>query len=142
MKRLLQSATVLSLFVLGTLSAHPDDLSKLEGKWSVSKTNDQGQSYKQVIEIKKDKFKFRLLGSDDSVQFYAEGEIKLAKLGAFNSIKFTNIKGGASESDLQPVDDDRTSIYMLDGDSWLVASNFDKDRDGQKPALEVYKKVK
>ena len=55
-------------------------------------------------------------------------------------MKVTDIKGGASEADLSPVDDDRTLVYQLGYDSWTVASNFDKERD-QAPSLDVYKKV-
>jgi hypothetical protein len=40
------------------------------------------------------------------------------------------------------VDDVYVSIYTLDGDSWTVASNFDKQRDGQNPSVDVYRHVK
>jgi uncharacterized protein (TIGR03067 family) len=133
-------AGVCVCWILFALSVSADDLDKLSGKWSVNKTNDQGQAYAQTIEVKKDKFTFKISGKDGSVYLYAEGHIKVEKLGPFQVIKLTDIKAGQSETDTQSIDDDRTSIYQLDRDTWTLASNFDKERN-QKPVVDVYKKV-
>jgi len=137
MKRLF---TLAAITVLYTLTALGDDLAKLEGKWSVKKTRD-GQSYTQNIEIKKDTFKFKIIRGSDEVAIYAEGKLKLEKSGPFNVVKFTDIKAGASESDISAIDDDHISIYVLGDSTWTVAANFDKDRDGQKPSLDAYAKA-
>ena len=137
MKRLLTLATITTLFALTALA---DDLAKLEGKWSVKKTRD-GSSYTQTIEIKKDTFKFKIIRGADDVAIYAEGKLKLEKSGPFNVVKFTDIKAGASESDISAIDDDHISIYVLGDSTWTVAANFDKDRDGQKPSLDAYAKA-
>ncbi len=121
-------------------SAFADDLEKLAGKWSANKTNPEGRKYTQTIEITKNKLTFKIVGEDQAVRLYAEGTVKVEKLGPFSVMKVTDIKGGASESDLSPVDDDRTLVYQLGYDSWTVASNFDKERD-QAPSLDVYKKA-
>ncbi|MBM3839005.1 MAG: hypothetical protein FJ398_13765 [Verrucomicrobia bacterium] len=132
-------ALILAAFVAcGTFSLRSDDLSKLEGKWSVKKTNSEGLTFTQVLEIKKDKFKFRLVGADKQTHLYAEGDIKLSKLGPFSAIKFFNIKGGTSADQLDPVDDDRDIIYMLEDNVWTIAANFDKAHDGQKPSADAY----
>jgi uncharacterized protein (TIGR03067 family) len=131
------AACGLLLFASGALA---DDLEKLAGKWSVNKTNDQGQAYTQSIEIKKDKFTFRIMRSDGTLRLYATGDVKLDKLGPFNVMKLTNIKAGQSESDTGPLDDDRALIYQLEENSWTVASNFDKERN-QKPAVDVYRRA-
>ncbi|MSU21934.1 MAG: hypothetical protein EXS30_11140 [Pedosphaera sp.] len=141
MKHLLKLGLFVSLFIVPSANVWSDDLAKLEGKWVVKKTNGDGQAFTQIVEIKKDKFTLSIVGSDGKVRLYAEGALKLAKLGSFNSIQFLNIKAGASELDLQPIDDDHISIYMLEEGSWTVASNFDKDRGDQKPSLDTYKKV-
>jgi hypothetical protein len=119
-----------------------DDLEGLSGKWSVKKVNDQGQNITQTIEVKKDKFVFQILTSDGSVVLYAEGDFKIEKLGPFTAARFSNIRGGSSASNLQDVDDVYESVYTLDGDTWNMATNFDKQRDGQKPSLDVYHHVK
>ena len=137
MKRLITLAAITALF---TLTALADDLAKLEGKWSVKKSRD-GQDYTQTIEIKKDTFKFRILRGGDEVVIHAEGKFKVEKSGPFNVAKFTDIKAGSSESDLSPIEDDHTSIYVLGENTWTVAANFDKDRDDQKPSLDVYTKA-
>ena len=80
------------------------------------------------------------MGNDDKVALYAEGDIKLEKLGPFNSIKFYNIKAGLSSSETQPVDEERASIYQLGEGSLTVASDFEADRN-QKPSLDVYSKA-
>ena len=139
MKRLLLNFTVaMATFTATALFA--DDAERLAGKWSIKKTSDQGER-KQTLEIKKDKFIFQILGSDDQVVLHAEGDLKLEKLGPFNSVRFFHIRGGQSPSDLQEVDDEYTSIYTLDEDSWTLATNFDKDRN-LKPSVDVYRRVK
>ena len=141
MKRFITLAVMAGLLTLSALTAFGDDLAKLEGKWSVKKTNDDGQTYTQVVEIKKDKFKFRIIGTGDQVVLYAEGTVKTETMGSFNVAKFTDIKAGGSEGDAQPINDDRSSVYMLGYNTWTLASNFDKDRDNQKPSVDVYSKA-
>ena len=119
-----------------------DDASALAGKWSVKKVNNEGQNITQTIEIKKDKFVFQIRSSDDSVVLYAEGDLKLEKLGPFSVARFMNIRGGGSASNLQDVDDVYVSVYILDDDSWTMASGFDKQRDGQKASADAYRRVK
>ena len=119
-----------------------EDSSSLSGKWSTKKTNDQGQSFTQTIEVKKDKFVFEIVGADDNVVIHAEGDLKLEKLGPFSSAKFHHIRGGSSAGNMEEVDDEYVSIYVLDGDSWTLSTNFDKQRENQKPGVDVYKRVK
>src|SRR5262249_37068745 len=78
---------------------------------------------------------------DGDVRVHAEGDLKLEKLGPFDSARFVHIRGGRSASDLNDVDDEYTCIYTLDTDTWHLASNFDKDR-GQNPSVDVYQRVK
>ena len=133
---------LLVAFLGGAGSLSADDLASLSGKWSIKKTNDQGQSYTQTIEIKKDKFVFQIVGADDNVVIYAEGDLKLEKLGPFSSAKFYHIRGGPSAGNTQEVDDEYVSVYVLDEDTWTLSSNFDKQRENQKPGADVYKRVK
>ena len=65
----------------------------------------------------------------------------MEKSGPFNVAKFTDIKAGSSESDISEIDDDHISIYVLGENTWTVAANFDKERDDQKPSLDVYTKA-
>ena len=130
--------------LVGLLAATPrlqaDDLEKIAGKWSVNRTNDQGQAYSQTLEVKKDKLTFKIIGGDGSLRLYATGDVKLEKCGPFSVIKITNIKAGQSEGEASPVDDDRTMIYQIGVTTWTIASNFDKERS-QEPRVEVYTKV-
>ena len=139
MKSLLLSLCTAACFVHSSVFA--DDLESLSGKWMIKKVNDQGQKITQTIEVKKDKFVFQILNADDSVVLYAKGDFKLDKLGPFNAARFSNIRAGESSSNLDAIDDIYTSVYVLDGDSWTLATNFDKQRDGQKPAADVYRHV-
>jgi len=137
MKRFFAVATILAWFTFSTLA---DDLAKLEGKWSLKKTNSDGQSITQTLEVKTNTFKFKI-SHGDQTSIYAEGQLKLEKSGPFNVVKFTNIKAGSSESDIDEINDDHVSIYVLDDEAWTVAANFDKDRDDQKPSLDRYTKA-
>ncbi len=120
-----------------------DDAPVPTGKWTTRKVNDQGQSYSQTLEIKKDKFVFQVLGADDQVALYAEGDVQLKKLGPFNSARFFHVRGGQSSADLQDVDEERQVVYVIDTekDVWIVASNFDADRQ-EKPSVDVYRRAK
>ena len=128
---------------VGATRALSDDLEALAGKWSAPYTNEDGQSLTQQVEVKKDKFTYKISDADGGTRLYAEGDLKLEKTGPFKTISFTNIKAGESSSDTNPVDDTYTSIYtMTDDGAWLVVMNFDKERDNQKPRLDVYRKIK
>jgi hypothetical protein len=119
-----------------------DNLETFAGKWSVKKVTEQGQDYTQTITVKKDKFIFQILGAENQVLLYAEGDLKLDKLGPFSTARFMNLRAGRSGSDLRAVDEEYVSVYRIDGDLWTVAANFDKDRDGQKPSLDLYRRAK
>jgi uncharacterized protein (TIGR03067 family) len=114
-----------------------DDLEDLAGKWSVSKSKD-GAQFKQVIEIKKDKFVFHIINGDQKEILYAEGKVKLDKASGLKIIKFVEIQYGQSKEDLQTLDDDRTDIYTLRDGKLLLVSNFDKERDDQEPQVDAY----
>ena len=133
-------ATVSLLLFVGS-SAFAGDLEDLAGKWSVKKTND-GQTFTQTVEIKKDKFMFKIVGADDKLVLYAKGDVKVENVGAFKSVKFFNIQAGSSKDDLESVDDDRNCIYTLSetGTTFNLATNFDKNRD-KGPVLDAYSKV-
>ena len=134
--------TVLGLAAVCATPALGDDLEALAGKWSVQKTNDDGQRYTQQIEIKKDKFTFKITDKDGDTLIYAEGKAKLDKAGPFSTISFTDIQAGQSSAQLDAIDDTFTSIYKLDGDTWMLVMNFDKDHGEQfKPSLDVMRKL-
>jgi uncharacterized protein (TIGR03067 family) len=125
-----------------SLAVRADDLEKLAGKWTVKKTGDEGRPITQVIEITKAKFKFSILDKEGEVRLYAEGDLKAEKLGPFSTLKFTNIKAGGSPSDsLQEVNEDRTVVYQLSGDTLTVAANLDAERNNP-PSLDKYTKSK
>jgi len=136
---LLYFTVAASLFFTSTLLAAEADL--LAGKWSVKKVNDEGQKYTQTVEIKQDKFAFQIAGEDDQVVFVAEGGFKLDNLGPFKAARFFHIKAGQSASKLEDSDEEYVSVYRLAEDTWMLASNFDKERQ-QKPTLDVYQRVK
>jgi hypothetical protein len=121
-------------------AADAPDASKLQGKWEVKKTNRQGQKVTQIIEIKNDKLIFKVFSEDDQLRLYAIGDIKTERLGPFNILKVMNIKAGGSESEAEPIDDDRQIIFTLRDDALTLASNLEKERDDQPPTLDVYKK--
>ena len=144
MKR--QFLIIVFTFGVGLLAspAFSEELSAFAGKWTCQKTNEDGQHYSQTIEIKKDKFTFKVLSPDGETRLYAEGDMKLDKSGPFKIVVFSNLKAGASSSDTTPIEDTYTSIYKFtDPDTLLVVMNFDKERDEQqKPRLDDYRKVK
>ena len=116
-------------------------LEKLQGKWSGKRTASDGQEVTQVLEIKGGKLTFQILNADKEVRLYATGNVKAEMQGPFRVLKITDIDGGRSTNDTQPVNDDRSTVYWLSGDTLTLASNFDKERENQGPRVEVYQRV-
>jgi uncharacterized protein (TIGR03067 family) len=141
-KQFVSTLIALGFAAVCVTPAFGQDLDLLAGKWSIQKTNADGQRYTQQIEIKKNKFTFKITNTAGESQLYAEGDVKLDKAGPLKVIVFSNIKAGQTAAETDSIDDTYTSIYKLDGDSTLLmASNFDKDREGQKPSLDAYRKA-
>lgn len=136
-QRLFCSFMTLCLFTLLACPAFAGDLEKMAGNWSLTRTNENGQVYTQSLEIKKDKFTFRVITSDKNTVLYAKGAVKLEKCGDLRSATFYDIEGGKSQDDLNPSDDDRHCVYVLDGNTLTIGLNFDKDRENG-PRIEVY----
>ena len=134
-------ALALLCLALTATPARADDWDKFNGKWTTKKSNDEGRSWTQVIEIDKGKFKFRILSSDGAVRLHAEGDVKLEKHGPFNALRFYNIKGGESPDSLETVDDERIVIYQLGFDTLTIAENFDRERQNP-PSVDKYTKTK
>ena len=137
---LISLAVAASLFSLAAAAA--DDMDALIGKWSVKKVNDYGQKVTQTFTIKKGKAIFQMLDAEGQPILYAEGDLKLDKIGPFNAAHFVNVRGGNSPDNLQDLDDEFVSIYRLDGDTLMMASFFDKERDQMRPSVDIYQRVK
>jgi hypothetical protein len=114
-------------------------LEKLQGKWSGKGTGGDGREV--TLEIKGGKLTFQILNADKEVRLYATGNVKAEMQGPFRVLKITDIDGGRSATETQPVNDDRSTVYWLSGDTLTLASNFDKERDNQGPRVEVYQRV-
>src|SRR5687768_7512966 len=129
---------VVAMALAGT--AWADDLAALQGKWSVKKSGDRG-TFTQQLEIKEKKFVFKIMNADDAVTFVATGEVELKKQGPFNTARFFSIKAGRSDTELEAVEEERNSVYLLDGGQFYLASNFDKAREREKPSVDAYSKA-
>jgi hypothetical protein len=129
---------LVAALLVGTVRA--DDLASLQGKWTVKKTGDRG-AFTQQIEFKQKKWVFKIVNSEDAIVFVATGEVELKKQGAFNTARFFGIKAGRSDTELEPVDEERNSVYLLDGGQFFLASNFDKAREREKPSVDAYSKA-
>jgi len=143
-KQIVINLSILGLTAMCAMPAFSEDLSTFAGKWTVEKANEDGQKYRQDLEIKKDKFTFKISSLDGETRIYAEGDVKLDKTGPFKTLILSNVKAGQSATDLSPLDYTYTSIYKFgDDDTLMIVMNFDKDRDEQqKPRLDVYHKAK
>jgi len=138
--------TILSAFTAVLVSsfaasfAMADDLDALAGRWVADRADSRGRTFKQVLEFKKDKFKFSLTREGDDRGLYAEGDVKVEALGPFKALTMGNIQGGLSPTDLQPVNDDRAVIYVLGDNELITAVNFDKPRS-EPPMVTKYTKA-
>jgi hypothetical protein len=127
---------VVGLLVGTTWCSIANDLNAIQGKWSVKKED----STTQTLEFKKDKWTFKILGDGDT-RFVAAGDVEVKKTGGFNIMRLHNMKYGSSESDLDEVADERNIVFFLHEGQLYVASNFDRERENEKPNVDGYSKV-
>jgi hypothetical protein len=120
-------------------AADPIPVSKLAGKWSSTGTGPDGRKATQILEFSGDKLKYQLLDEDKQPRIHATGQVTTESAGPLNILKVTDIRGGESPDNLDPVNDDHTSVFVLDGETLTLASNFDKERDNQVPRVDVYR---
>ncbi len=140
--RLTYYLAFLFLTAVCALPSRADDLDRLQGHWVAKNTNDEGQVSTLNLDLAKNKLTFKILNAEKQVSLYAEGEIELKSMPPFKVIHFFNLKAGASAADLQTVEDERNTIYTFDDDgNCVMAGNFDKTRDNEKPNLTTYHKV-
>jgi hypothetical protein len=140
----LTRALVIGGFVVlagNAFSAESPALARLQGKWSGTRTAADGQTGTATIEIKGNKLIFQMLNADKEVQLFARGDVKVESVSGFSVLRITGIEAGRSSTDTKAADDDRSTIFVLRGDTLTLASNFDKERESEKPRLETYERV-
>lgn len=113
-------------------------LDSLQGKWSTSRTNQQGEKFTQAIEFKRDKLTFQLRSENNEVRFVAKGNITLEKMGPFNVFHLTELETGRSMDELQFVDDPRAYVFSLRDNKLSIASGFDRQRKNEPPQADTY----
>lgn len=128
---------VVSLSV-SAVAAEKSGLDDLQGKWSVTKTNGEGDRYTQHLDIKDSRLAFELRDGSGEVRFYAKGKIKAEKAGPLNVLIVSDIEAGRSSSELEAVNGDRTSVFAMREGKLVLVSNMDKERDNQPPTLDTY----
>jgi hypothetical protein len=128
----------LALAVAAASAADSTGIDKLQGVWSSKRTNQESQVVTHVLEIKKDRLTFKIVTADGETGFFAKGTVAVQKLGPFQNLTITDISAGRSEDNTEAVDDERASIFIVDGDTLTMASNFDKIRENQPPGVERY----
>jgi hypothetical protein len=132
----------LSIAAGSAAAADSSGLDRLQGVWSANRTNQEGQVLSQVLEINNDRLTFKVVGADSEIRLFAKGAVTVQKLGPFQTLKITGIQAGRSEDATEAIDDERTSVFVLEGDALTLASNFDKTRAGQPPRAETYSRSK
>jgi len=136
------STLSVSLSVVSITAAESSGVDALLGSWSGKRTNQDGQVVSQLLEFKKDSMTFKITGADGELQFFAKGTVAVQKFGPFQAVKITEIRAGQSEDSTEAVDDERMSVFVVNGDTLTLASNFDKVRANQPPRAEAYSRSK
>lgn len=115
-------------------------LKSLQGKWNGERVNSEGRRNKATIEIKDDKMEYRAFNNDGELRFIAKGNLKIEKAGDLRALVITDIRAGRDQDNLEPVDDDRTSVYTIREGKLYLGSGFDKARDNERPRVEEFTK--
>src|SRR5687767_6785948 len=118
---------------ISAVAAEKSGLDDLQGKWSVTKTNREGDRYTQHLVIKDKRLTFEIRESSGEVRLHARGKIETEKVGPLNMLVISDIEAGRSATDLEAVEDERTSVFALREGKLVLVSNMDKERDNQPP---------
>ena len=141
----MKKVSIVGFIVLLALGSHAAELSSglkaLQGKWSGARTNREGDRYAFTLEIKDDKLTFEAKDPGGDIRLVAKGTAKAEKSGPLNVLTLSNIRAGGSADDLQDVGDTRTSIYTIRDGKLLIASNFDRERENERPRVDEYTRV-
>jgi hypothetical protein len=138
MKTFLCSLALVALLAPTAILAAGSGLDDLQGKWSGKRTNNEGRVFSQQMEFAQDKLTFELRNEDGELRFVAKAKVKTAKAGPLNTFTLFDIEGGRSNDNLERVDDERTSVFTVREGKLIVASNFDRERDNERPNVDVY----
>ena len=135
------------LVLLSTIGPAPaadpsPELAKLQGAWSLSRTNSEGRRSFRSLEFSGGQVTFQMRDADEELQFVAKGKANAEKMGPFNILTISAIRAGRSEDELEPTDDTRAYVFTLHEGQLVFASNFDRERENQPPGLEVYTRRK
>ncbi len=131
-------SAMLALFAAPALSAADSaGLEALQGKWSAKGAEGDRRS----IEFKGEKITFEIAGADGQTRLAGKGTVKAAARGPFKVIEVSDLQAGRSAEDLQPSDEEVSIIYTFHEGALVLAVNFDKTRERQKPELVVYNRV-
>jgi hypothetical protein len=131
-------AFLLVLFEAPAFSAEESaSLEALQGKWSAKRPEGETRS----LEFNRDKVTFEIVGSDGQIRALARGSVKAVSLSPFKVLQVSNVQIGRSADDLKPSEEELSFVYTFHEGSLVVANNFDKARDRQKPDLIVYNRL-
>jgi hypothetical protein len=140
MLRTITSLFMAFAFISAAAAAENSELEKIQGKWEVKKTSEEGDKITQVLEVKKDAMVFKILNASGDTTFVATATVKPQKAGAFNTFTISNIKTGSNEDSLEVADGERAYVYQLGYQTLTIVSNIDEERE-RPPTIDVYKKV-
>src|SRR5688572_5873256 len=135
--RILEVAAAL-IAVCAPIQHQASELDALQGRWVITKTNQEGRVFSQVIEVQKDQFTFQILDADSQLRFTSKGTAKATRSAPFDLLTVTDIRAGRSPEQMDAVDDTRAFVYTVRDNNLILASNFDKVRANEKPGAESY----
>lgn len=143
MYQLLKQTVILTLVIAAVgLTALAGPAEALDGKWTASVENEWGVKQTVQLELKQQKFIYRVRSENGQTELYAKGDFALKSLKPFNVVEFTNIQGGGDEYSLEPINEDRTALYLKDYSRLTLALNFDALRYDDPPRAVTFSKVK
>jgi hypothetical protein len=125
--------------LLSATTLHADDLAALDGKWSMKRKTDDGQTATYQLHFKDGKFTFRLMSEGGSTLLYAEGTAKIASAGAVKVLMLSDLKAGPSDTEINPVEEKFDAPVRVAGGTLYLASGLDRERE-ESPRLDVYRK--
>ena len=141
MKTYFTAVVLVAFGCVRVIQAADAGLAELQGKWTTTRTNNEGQVYSMHLDISDPKFAFELRDEAGEKRFVANGRIKTQKAGALRFFTLSDIEAGRSADDLEFVEDERSSVYSVRDGRLIVASNFDRYRDNERPSIDIYTKV-
>jgi len=132
-------AVLFCLLLTATFVLAGDLPESMHGKWTLKRTNQEGEPVVQKLIFKAGTFEFRMMSEGGSTLIFAQGKAQVQSAGKVQVIMLTKIKAGQSDTEIESIDMEFQAPVRVSGSTMYFASGLDEERN-EAPRVDAYRK--